>query len=766
MLERGPDHHDAALEPMLDWSQLLAATTPHELLDRLGRLFQPDVERLELFDETGSVAHWELTTSDAGAMVHEALIAGDPGWRLEARCQTHIDAFVLIERAVMAIEAWRSAQTDRDLAEQRVQARTRELDLIQALGRRAAEARDLDHLFRCAVQLLQDAEDIDVAVAAYSVGHRRRIVSFESRPVEGATRLELAQRATQLLGWPAEEITKPSLERLSSFDPQRAPLNEWNESSLVLLPVPRGERINACLVLLPARPAGEGSLRLCFAVSNQLSLHLDRILTVHEAEVDRFRSILDSMPQAVLLLDRQLQIRQSNPAAQSLMRQLQLRLGGSMREAIETIGFGELVDTVLRGETASAQGEFGSERDQIYSVSVSRLEQPGDGDAGLVVVLADTTEARRMQLQLAHSEKMSSLGRMISGVTHELNNPLTSIMGYAQLLRTAMPEGKVARRAEMLESEARRCQRIVRNLLSFARKRETQFSAVSLNEIVEAVVSLMRYQLRVESVELDVELSKDLPALHGDAHQLQQVFVNLLTNAQQAIREAEPSGRITIRTDGTADEAYVDVIDSGPGVPEAARARIFDPFFTTKEEGKGTGLGLSLVYGILHEHHGSIELRPSEGGAHFRVSLPIGKAASRQADAEDEATAPPQRSGRLLVVDDEEPIGKMICESLEESGHQTAYVANGREALALLQNESFDLVIADLRMPDLGGESLHAALCDLDAKLAETMLLTTGDTAGDAADEVARRTGCRVLTKPFDVDALNDAVLRRLDESS
>lgn len=779
MIELHPSDGAAAdiepLQPLLDWQQLLSAENPHQLLDRLAQALAPHVLEWQLSESGQEIATWRsagFPEDLLGSPPHAVEVAGTPSWRLSGRFGEAAPQFVLLERALMVVEAWRSARHDLVQAENRVRARTKELDLIQALGRKAAEARDLDRLFRCAVHLLQDAEDIDIAVAAYAVGNRRCVVSYEARQVDDATRLELSKRATQLLGWPEEELGSPRTEKLSSWDADRGELREWSESSLVLLPVPRGERITACLVLLPARPAGEGSLRLCFAVSNQLSLHLDRILTVHEAEADRFRSILDSIPQAVLLLDRNLHVRQANPAAAEWMQGYDLHVGASMQETVESIGFGDLVDSVLRGEATSASAERRTSDDRTYSVSVSRLAHAGDGDAGLVVVLGDVSEARQMQLQLAHSEKMSSLGRMISGVTHELNNPLTSIMGYAQLLRAAVPDGKVARRAEMLESEARRCQKIVRNLLSFARKRETQFCALSLNEVAEAVISLMTYQLRVESIEVESSFDGNLPALHGDPHQLQQVLVNLLTNGQQAIRSVADRGTLKVRTGLTETHAFLEVQDDGPGIDEATRARIFDPFFTTKEDGQGTGLGLSLVYGIVRDHGGRIESLPCEDGALFRVELPlINRDASSlgftsSSNSNDAAEKTPDewsatRSvglGRVLVVDDEAPIAQMICESLEERGHQTVSVAGGDDALEQLRLERFDLVIADLRMPGIGGEGLFERLQREHPRLATSMLFTTGDTAGDAAQDVAQRTGCELLTKPFDLDALVQAV--------
>lgn len=630
---------DETHQPLLDWSDLLTAETPDDLLIGLGQALRPYVSELVLKSVGGgtseTLAEWRDGPASSSPP-HQVEIGGLPRWRLWVRFAEQAPQIVLIERALMAIEAWRTARQGFADAQGRVEARTRELDLIQALGRGAAEARDLDSLFRCAIDLLQSAEDIDVAVAAYAVGRRRTVLALESRPVDADARAALSRQATQLLGWSDEVRPATRIERLSGWDDSRGTLREWKESSLVVLPVPRGERMAACLVLLPSRPAGEGSLRLCYSVANQLSLHLDRILTVHEAEADRFRAILDSMPQAVVLLDGQLHLQQANSAAVELFAKLDLPLAGSMEAVIRSLGMFDSVERVRRGEHSCEHSEIRYEDERTFALSVSRLTDDRSDEPDMVLVIGDISEARRMQMQLAQAEKMSSLGRMISGVTHELNNPLTSIMGYAQLLRAAVPEGKVAERAERLESEARRCQKIVKNLLSFARRSEVKHGALSLNEIVESVLALMGYQLRVDGVAVETDLCADLPALVGDHHHLQQVLVNLLTNAQQAIRAESSSGKIMVRTRYEEGAAVLEVQDDGPGIPEACRAKIFDPFFTTKPEGQGTGLGLALVHGIVRDHGGTIEaLNDFRDGACFRVVLPVPDRPGKKRAAEE-----------------------------------------------------------------------------------------------------------------------------------
>jgi len=288
---------------------------------------------------------------------------------------------------------------------------------------------------------------------------------------------------------------------------------------------------------------------------------------------------------------------------------------------------------------------------------------------------------------------------------------------------------------------------------------------LALNDVVKNVVALLRYQLRVDGIRIECELSPDLSAIEGDGHQLEQVLVNLLTNAAQAIRQTGEAGTVTIATRVATSAAIVlEVRDTGPGVPVEMRSKIFDPFFTTKALGEGTGLGLSLVYGIVTDHGGTIELRAHDGGGStFRITLPAGRATPLA------MPTPPRASGglgtttgRVLVVDDDEAVARLICEALVKDGLVARRVRGGREALERLAAESYDLIICDVKMPDMNGERLHAALERDRPDLARLVLWTTGDTLGPGPEELAKRTGLDLLTKPFDLDELRDRVRERL----
>jgi two-component system NtrC family sensor kinase len=497
---------------------------------------------------------------------------------------------------------------------------------------------------------------------------------------------------------------------------------------------------------------------------------MDRILTLREAEEDRFRSILECMPQAVLLFDTEFHPVHVNPAARILLEQFGLGDSAEPVRMLNGLDLTAMAEQALENG-GSSDSELRLPLGETWNVTASPVgAEPGRTD-GWVFVFTDLTESRRLQDQLAQAEKMSSLGQMISGVAHELNNPLASIIGYAQLLQAAPPDSRaeLAGRLEIMDQEARRCQKIVRNLLSFARRRDPEKKLFSLNDLVQSVQSLMRYQLRMDDVEIVPDTDLELPLLYGDAHLIQQVLLNLVTNSHHALKEKGEGGRIWVRTVKAGEDILLlEVEDDGPGIPPAIRSRIFDPFFTTKGPGEGTGLGLSLVYGTVTSHGGTVECRESDrGGVCFRIRLPRAEPddGGTEKKEQDLSASPPDRA-RVLVVDDEQVVADLMKAMLQQEGHQVVTAASGREALDLLARETFSMVIIDYRMPGISG----VRLCEeIRAKMGDTplpMLMTSGDTISGEPEQVAARVGVPLLHKPFNMDEFHGAVRRRLHEQA
>jgi GAF domain-containing protein/ActR/RegA family two-component response regulator len=370
---------------------------------------------------------------------------------------------------------------------------------------------------------------------------------------------------------------------------------------------------------------------------------------------------------------------------------------------------------------------------------------------------------RETQAQLVQAGKLSALGQLISGVAHELNNPLSVIIGYGQLLATRQLPDNVRRPLEMIVQQGDRMAKIVHNLLYFSRQRPPEHSELDLHEIIEQTLALRLNQLTLSGIVVERELAPDLPTITGDTHQLQQVFLNLLLNAEQALTgAAKGGGRIVFRTtvadDGRAVRASV--IDDGPGIAPETLPRVFEPFFTTKDVGAGTGLGLSVSYGIAQEHRGRLTVESRPGHTAFTLELPVGSPAMTPG-ADAVVHAPVSGRGRhALVVEDEPSVRDFIVVLLEESGWRVDTAGGGHAALAMARQTAYELIVCDVRMPDGSGEEFYRRVVDHDAALRERFVFITGDTANPAAWEFLQRTGVPALEKPFSTGALLDAVRR------
>jgi PAS domain S-box-containing protein len=304
----------------------------------------------------------------------------------------------------------------------------------------------------------------------------------------------------------------------------------------------------------------------------------------------------------------------------------------------------------------------------------------------------------RTQEQLLQSEKMSAVGQLISGVAHELNNPLTAILGYAQLLETDSLDDRTRDFVQKIHRQAQRTHRVVQNLLSFARQRKTQKMRVDLRRVVEDTLVLRDYDLKLNNIKVEREFGADVPDVVADAYQLEQVFLNIINNAVDAMLEHARGGTVRVRTFGENGSAVVEIRDSGPGIREPKR--IFDPFYTTKQVGKGTGLGLSICYGIVKEHAGDIRAwNHSDGGAIFQVCLPAAVRPVKVAAERVLEPGAPMLKGRVLLVDDEDSVLEFESEVLTSAGAEVTAINQGDAAIAALQHSVFDAVILDGKMP-------------------------------------------------------------------
>jgi PAS domain S-box-containing protein len=369
----------------------------------------------------------------------------------------------------------------------------------------------------------------------------------------------------------------------------------------------------------------------------------------------------------------------------------------------------------------------------------------------------------RTQEQLLQSEKMSAVGQLISGVAHELNNPLTAILGYAQLLEGDGLDDRTRDFVQKIHRQAQRTHRVVQNLLSFARQRKPQKMRVDLRRVVEDTLVLRDYDLKLNNIKVERDFGADVPEVVADAYQLEQVFLNIINNAVDAMLEHARSGTIRVRTYADNESAVVELRDTGPGIKEPKR--IFDPFYTTKQVGKGTGLGLSICYGIVKEHSGEIRAwNHPEGGAVFQIYLPgVVRPVVKPAEPASQ-TAKPLLQGRVLLVDDEDSVLEFEREVLAGAGAEVTAINRGEEAIATLRQASYDAVILDGKMPGgWSGFDIYYWLRDNRPGLDGRVVFAMSNIDDPQLRMLIEQHHVPYLIKPFEVADLLASVRRLLD---
>ncbi|MDB6129093.1 MAG: hypothetical protein JWM04_200 [Verrucomicrobiales bacterium] len=421
-----------------------------------------------------------------------------------------------------------------------------------------------------------------------------------------------------------------------------------------------------------------------------------------------------------------------------------------LRDGAEAVGRGDFTRRVAvksNDEIGDLASSFNGMTESVKN-SQSQLEQT-----------VQTLQATRAQL--VQSEKLSAIGEFVAGVAHELNNPLTAVIGFSQLLEQSGVDQKQQGFCQRVVQSAHRCHKIVHNLLSFARQHTPERKPADLSAIIESVVDILLYELRTSNIKLDLQLSRNLPKILADSHQLQQVFLNIINNARQAM-EGRKGSTIKVITSVHGQTVTATFEDNGPGISPENLNKIFDPFFTTKPVGKGTGLGLSLSYGIVKEHGGQISARSTVGvGTSFDIDFPI----PRETEMPGDGDAPKKArkfdgAGRkVLVIDDEESVLELVKELLSSHRYSVDIAENGQTALGLLAEKGpYDVIISDRKMPGLSGEQIYEQLLQTNPAAAERMIFMSADVISDMTQEFLRKYNKSCLSKPFSLDDFSTAI--------
>jgi len=477
---------------------------------------------------------------------------------------------------------------------------------------------------------------------------------------------------------------------------------------------------------------------------------------------EQWEATFDALAEGIALISPDGTIRRANLAMARLIGTTISRIIGiQLPDAL--FGDARALDSLLkkaRADNRPAAAVLRSERlGRTTRVSASPLAKP-TADVATVIVVEDITEQKALETQLMQSEKLASVGTLVSGVAHELNNPLTSIAGLSEfLLEQGVGDQSQREHLRVINDQAERASGIVRNLLSFARSAPAERAPLDLGDVVRRTVMLISYELRRAGAEVETEVAEGLPLVLGNRDQLQQVLLNLLGNAAYAVASL-PAGRprrISVRARAADERVTVTVKDSGPGIPRETAARIFDPFFTTKPPGEGTGLGLFLSFGIAESHGGTLTVSSEPGaGASFTLSLPSADAGTPADTARQPARIipPPPARRRILVVDDDPVMRRLVTVLFNHDGHDVDAAQSGGEGLELARQHGYDLIVADRRAA-AGAETFATALVRERPGWRSRIIVSAADRP--SLPGIEESTGLRLLKKPFNLRDLRSA---------
>lgn len=475
------------------------------------------------------------------------------------------------------------------------------------------------------------------------------------------------------------------------------------------------------------------------------------------------KNLIDNSLDMIISVDQERRIVEFNRAAQVAFGYEKAEVVGKLVDILyaEPAEGSKVNDTTLSTGHCIAEVINVRKNGETFSslLSASVLRDANGRMLGVMGISQDITERKQIQEKLQETSRLASIGELAAGVAHEINNPLTVVTGFSEVLMGRKIPQPEADFVQKIYSEAHRASKIVQNLLSFARKHEPEKRYMDVTAILERALELKAYDFRVSNIEVSTQWSSDLPLTMLDEHQLTQVILNILTNAEQAMLASHGNGELVISASKSEDIIRVSIADDGPGIPPENLSKLFDPFFTTKEVGEGTGLGLSICYGIVREHGGEIWAESQTGkGATFHIELPIlaPEACAESVALDSESRLSPEK--RILVVDDESGVRDLLFHVLSSEGHTVDLASDSHQALDRIQGDRYDCIILDLKMPGTSGQELYRLVDNADPDLARRIIFITGDTVRPEARDFLKATGNPFLGKPFDLGELRKQI--------
>jgi two-component system NtrC family sensor kinase len=553
--------------------------------------------------------------------------------------------------------------------------------------------------------------------------------------------------------------------------------------SSITIPLVSKGKVIGCLTLWSRRVGafGRREQHILEGLTTQIAPAVENSLLFED--VRRLALALASIGDAVVFLDPAGHVQFINRAAEELSGYTAAEVRGKPVTLIVPANPGRRTGAREILRQASQAGWRGEVRavtkdgeDLTLSLTMAPVRGHQESVIGIIGVAQDITERKRMEERMQETSRLISLGELAAGVAHEINNPLTVVTGFSQLLLAEDLPQRARDDLQKIYAEAQRAARIMQNLLSFARKREPEKQYLDVTTVLERAVAMKEHDFRVNNIEVTCHWSRDLPPTMVDEHQLIQAILNILTNAQQAMAEAHGGGELVLRASHLRDKRAtrlkdrirISFSDDGPGILPEHLPRIFDPFFTTKGVGKGTGLGLSISYGIVQQHDGDLwaESLP-EKGTIFHLELPVlGPAEEGRPLAAVNLAQAPAKTQRILVVDDEPAIRDLLAKALGTEGHAVDLAESGAEAWHKVQSQTYGCILLDLKMPGMSGQQLYYRMAESDQELARRVIFMTGDTANPDTRDFMSATGNPAVSKPFNVEELRQQIQKSLEATN
>ena len=490
----------------------------------------------------------------------------------------------------------------------------------------------------------------------------------------------------------------------------------------------------------------------------------------------KYRELFQGSPDAIAQIDKEGRFLTANATVgESLGVPLEELIGKTFFEVMPQDVAQRRLQMVIKALDKGQKQIFEDERvGKCFNNIVVPIKVPGQKDT-VQVIARDITERKQAEVERNELEQraqlashLATVGEMASGIAHEINNPLTSVIGFAQLLMQEDVPEDTKEYARIINDGAQRVANIVKRLLTFARQQKLERTYIDINQIIETTLQLRAYEMETNNIEVITHLDPDLPWTTADASQLQQVFLNIIMNAENEMGKAHGRGKLWIKTEAIDNTIRISFKDDGPGVARENLGRLFDPFFTTRSVGEGTGLGLSICHGIIAEHNGRLYVKSKPGkGATFIVELPI-ITEEKQLGLVESATDEFKKRvrARILVVDDEPATLQLLSQILAGEGYEVETVDNATDALERIKLGRYSLIVLDIKLPGMSGLELYKSIQEIAQSLARRVIFITGDVMGTDTKGFLYKTKAPYISKPFNIEQLKKDIHRILIERS